>query len=102
MLFANADAGDIVPGPGMCNSAPQFDGSVIIAKFVQGLRNQLNATTTSLTITAVTQTVDFGPTDLNYTLARFNNCTSGGPLDICTFCKILDCGMFLPRLLWLG
>ena len=28
---------------------------------------------------------------LNATLQRFNNCSSGGPLDICTLCRVLDC-----------
>lgn len=35
--------------------------------------------------------VPFGPLILNATLARFNNCSSGGPLDICTLCRVLDC-----------
>ena len=59
----------------------------------------LNATTSILSITAVSQVVDFGDTDLNYTLARFNNCTEGGILDICTFCKVLRCDIrFTPPL----
>jgi hypothetical protein len=31
--------------------------------------------------------VNFGPTNLNLTLQRLDNCTQGGPLDICSICK---------------
>lgn len=35
--------------------------------------------------------IPFGMTNLNLTFARTINCTSGGPLDVCTFCRIFDC-----------
>jgi len=35
--------------------------------------------------------IPFGPTNLNITLQRLNNCTTGGPLDICRICAILNC-----------
>jgi len=93
VLFANADAGDIDPASGMCNGAPDFVGSYIIAKAIAALRSDLSNTTSNLTITAVSQIQHFGPTDLNYTLARFNNCTEGGPLDICAFCLAIRCDL---------
>ena len=42
-------------------------------------------------ITSASAIIPFGPTDLNATLGRFNNCTHGGPLDICTICAVLKC-----------
>jgi hypothetical protein len=30
---------------------------------------------------------------INFTLARFNNCTRGGPLDICSLCLVLKCDL---------
>lgn len=41
-----------------------------------------------LNITA--QVVPFGPTNLNLTLARVENCTKGGPLDICGICEVVS------------
>jgi len=93
VLFANADAGDIDPIKTMCQPQPDFIGASIIAKAIIATRESLNATTSTLSITAVSQVVEFGDTDLNYTLARFNNCTQGGILDICSFCKVLRCDL---------
>jgi hypothetical protein len=42
-----------------------------------------------------TITVPFGLTHLNATLRRFANCTSGGPLDICSLCAVLNCDLDL-------
>lgn len=42
---------------------------------------------------AFSQVIEFGPTDLNATLQRFDNCTTGGYLDICGFCDILQCDL---------
>jgi hypothetical protein len=92
VLFANSDAGDIDPGPGMCNGQPDFQGASLIAKAVVNLRASL-PTSTTVKITPVSKVVDFGPTNLNYTLARFNNCSHGGFLDICTLCAVLRCDL---------
>jgi len=40
--------------------------------------------------------VDFGHIVFNATLARDFNCTSGGPLDICTICEVLGCEWDIP------
>jgi len=89
-MFINADAGDIRPGPGMCDSAPEFKGSAIMAQNVMMLRKSIGVSN-NVHIKAATRVVPFGPTDLNATLARFLNCTHGGPVDICTFCAIFNC-----------
>jgi len=91
-LFMNGDAGDIDPGPGMCNSAPNFNGSTIMANTVVGLRSNIT-TYSTIDFEGVTQYVPFGPTNLNATFQRFDNCSTGGPLDVCTLCRILDCDL---------
>eukprot|EP01104_Vermistella_antarctica_P008034 TRINITY_DN1998_c0_g1_i1.p1 TRINITY_DN1998_c0_g1~~TRINITY_DN1998_c0_g1_i1.p1 ORF type:complete len:503 (+),score=101.27 TRINITY_DN1998_c0_g1_i1:48-1511(+) len=95
-VFMNADAGDIDPAPWVCGGQPNgtqlFTGAPYIAQHVVGVRANLT-TSTNVQIQAVAQVVPFGPTNLNYTLERFNNCDSGGPLDICTFCKFLRCDL---------
>ena len=75
----------------MCNNKPNFYGAPIIAKAVQGVYTTLTPTATGVSIKAFSQVIPFGPTDLNATLARFDDCTDGGPLDICTLCRILGC-----------
>ena len=47
----------------------------------------------NLEMVLYSQIVPFGPTILNATLARFENCTSGGPLDICSICAVLHCDL---------
>lgn len=89
-LFINADAGDVDPGPGMCTGAPNFHGSPIIADAVVSARGNLS-TTANVKLALNTAYVSMGPTQLNATLGRFNNCTSGGALDICTICRVLGC-----------
>jgi len=91
-LFMNGDAGDIDPGPNMCNDAPNFNGSGIMAKAVVSLRANITAYS-EIEIVGITHVVPFGPTDLNATLARFDNCSSGGYLDICSLCAVLDCDL---------
>jgi hypothetical protein len=90
-LFVNADAGDIDPGDGMCDNAPQFVGSGVMANEVMEVRSSLQTTQSEVQFKAFSQTVEFGLANVNFTLARFDNCTSGGPLNICTICRILDC-----------
>eukprot|EP01112_Ceratiomyxa_fruticulosa_P020747 TRINITY_DN7153_c0_g1_i1.p1 TRINITY_DN7153_c0_g1~~TRINITY_DN7153_c0_g1_i1.p1 ORF type:complete len:465 (-),score=91.10 TRINITY_DN7153_c0_g1_i1:73-1467(-) len=92
VLFMNADAGDVDPTPQTCSDPPNFTGATTIAKAIATARQSMT-TTTQLSMIANSQIVDFGPTDLNYTLARFNNCTKGGFMDICSLCAFLDCDL---------
>jgi len=91
-VYINGDAGDIDPAPGMCNNAPNFVGSAIMAEAVKNVSMSLNPSA-DLTLTAYSEQVAFGWTNLNYTLKRFNNCTTGGPIDICSLCMILQCDL---------
>jgi len=93
-LFINGDAGDIDPGDGMCDNKPSFRGSPIIAEAVVRARDSLTPST-DVTIKAYSERIPFGPTDLNFTLERFANCSTGGPLDICSLCTILRCDVNL-------
>jgi len=89
-LFINADAGDIDPTNEACSNPPDFVGSSTMANAVKEVRSSLNPTNV-VAIKASTNVVEFGPTDLNATLGRFDNCTTGGPLDICSICSVLRC-----------
>jgi len=89
-LFMNGDAGDINPNGNMCDSAPIFVGSGVIATAVANLRSSIKTYDTA-DIVGNSKYVPFGMTDLNATFSRFDNCTNGGYLDICTFCAWLDC-----------
>jgi len=89
-MFINADAGDIDPGRGMCDPKPSFTGSGLMADAVVSTRASL-VTTGNIKMTVQSQTIPFGPTNLNLTLERLLNCTHGGPIDICTFCVIFKC-----------
>jgi len=91
-MFINADAGDIDPGPGMCSPAPNFKGSQLMSDAVAKFRPTI-ATYDQVDILANSQVVPFGPTNLNITLKRFLNCSSGGFLDICTLCAFLQCDL---------
>ncbi|KJE90076.1 hypothetical protein CAOG_01451 [Capsaspora owczarzaki ATCC 30864] len=86
-LFVNADAGDIDPTGESCQN---FAGAVTIAQAVKSTRDSI-VTATNITIAAAYAEVNFGDTDMNITLARFENCTSGGELDICTICAVIGC-----------
>jgi len=89
-LFINGDAGDIDPGRGMCDPKPNFTGSALMANAVVSTRASL-VTTDQIKMTVQSQTIPFGPTNLNLTFGRILNCTSGGAIDICTFCAIFQC-----------
>jgi len=93
-LFINADAGDIDPIPeilcGCQNGDCTFSGAPKIASAVSSVRNSLKPTD-QVGISVYSEVIPFGETSLNITLQRFDNCTSGGPLDICSICTILDC-----------
>jgi hypothetical protein len=93
-LFANADAGDIDPTSETCDcvSAQKclFAGAAKIAAAVQKTRTSLEPTSDAV-LTTASAIVPFGRTRLNITLQRWDNCTSGGELDICAICRVLDC-----------
>ena len=91
-LFIQADAGDIDPADGMCDNGPDFVGGHKMFEAVQATRANIT-TGSELKLTTHADIVDFGPTILNATLARFSNCTSGGFLDICTVCEVIHCDL---------
>jgi len=72
-----------------CNNKPQYDGAPVIATAVMNTRNNINMSQ-NVTIKVAAQVVSFGETNGNLTLARVDNCTKGGPLDICTICKVVS------------
>ncbi len=84
---------DIDPTDATCNSPPDFQGAPIIAQAVQGIRSSLTPADSGIAMKAFSHVFDYGPTDLNITLQRFDNCTSGGEIDICTLCTILRCDL---------
>jgi len=90
-MFINADAGDVNPDFDVCcRNRPNFSGGPVIGKAVINARATLSPVS-SVDMTSAYSYVDFGFTQLNLTLSRIENCTQGGPLDICTICQILDC-----------
>ncbi|XP_065899909.1 neutral ceramidase-like isoform X2 [Dysidea avara] len=93
-MFINADAGDIAPSNSTCNNMPQFDGAPVIATAIMNARNNIK-TSQNVTIKVAAQVIPFGETNGNLTLARVENCTKGGPLDICTICRVLNCDINL-------
>lgn len=94
-LFVNADAGDIDPGYDTCDNAPDFNGASKIASAVEQLRSKVPTYYNDIKFQVHSEYIDFGPTELNATLGRFENCTHGGPLDICTFCNFMHCDLNL-------
>lgn len=60
----------------------------MIAKAVMDARNNLTLSE-NVDIKVAAQVVPFGKTDINLTLARVENCTKGGPLDICGICELV-------------
>ena len=92
-MFQNADAGDVDPDYTLCHGEPlNWTGPAIFGDAViAAARSLLPAPTAALS--AASQSVDFGPVNFNATLSspRFNNCSSGGPIDICSLCRVLDC-----------
>lgn len=94
-MFVNADAGDVDPAPGTCDPVPNFLASNKIAQAVAQTRSSLQFVSTGLSISSASIIAPFGLTQLNMTLSRIANCTSGGELDICTICRVLDCDLNL-------
>ena len=74
----------------MCDAGTEtpLAGGKILGDAVLSTRAQ-TATAASAGIAAASVIVPFGPTNLNVTFERFNNCTHGGPLDVCGVCKVL-------------
>jgi hypothetical protein len=93
-LFINGPAGDIQPQKSACKDAPSFAGSKTLSDAVIALRAGTQPTT-DISIETKSVVVSFGKTDMNLTLERVSNCTSGGFLDICGVCKFLDCDLNL-------
>lgn len=95
-LFINADAGDVSPDSWVCAGAPQYGGAPNISAAVMDTRSSL-LTSSNVSIQVNSKAISFGPTQFNVTLARDFNCTSGGPLDICSYCAKMDCN-FNPQM----
>ena len=76
-------------GGDTCDGKPQFKGAPVIANAVMNARNKLNMSD-NVTMAVTAQVVPFGETNLNLTLARVENCTKGGPLDICGICEVVS------------
>ena len=57
----------------------------MIAEHVEKVRSSI-PTSSSVSLQSHSVVIPFGETDLNLTLARVENCTHGGPLDICSLC----------------
>lgn len=93
-LFINGDAGDISPTDQACNNMPNYDGGHTIANTAMSVRAGLQTYTDGVIQTA-SATIEYGHTQTNWTLARNLNCTSGGPLDICSICEIIGCDLNL-------
>ena len=72
--------------PSACVGKPKFAGAPVIANEVQKVRGAIK-TSDTVGLQSYSTVVPFGETDLNLTLARLENCTHGGPLDICSLCE---------------
>eukprot|EP00762_Andalucia_godoyi_P001467 ANDGO_00225.mRNA.1 Neutral ceramidase len=91
-LFVQADAGDVSPNADACAGLPDFAGSHVFAQTVLDTRTALQSSLSSdVSIAVASQVVSFGDANLNFTFTRWENCTQGGPLDICGICKVLRC-----------
>lgn len=91
-VYLQGAAGDADPANGACDNAPEFAGAATMAQAVAQTREALKPKlSASIHVSVASHYVDFGKTQMNLTLARIENCTSGGPLDICSICKVLDC-----------
>jgi len=93
-LFVNGDAGDISPGPGVCNGAPEFPAAIQMATKIMEFRNTVKPAN-QVSFKADSKFVNFGNVHLNLSFARMANCTQGGFLNICTICEVLKCTLDL-------
>ena len=89
-LFLQADAGDVSPGGGSCDNAPNLAGGITMGNAAMVYRSQAT-TFSSGKLTAAYSRVDLGQGAMDWSLARNENCTQGGPLDICGICEAMDC-----------
>lgn len=71
-----------------CSGMPEYNGAPVIAGAVMGARNNLKMSQ-NVSMKVAAKVVPFGETNGNLTLARVENCTKGGPIDICTLCKVV-------------
>ena len=71
-----------------CSGKPDFNGAPVIASAVMAARNDLKMSQ-NVSMKVAAQVVPFGETNGNLTLARVENCTKGGPIDICTLCRVV-------------
>lgn len=91
-LFMQSDAGDVSPTGLACENAPDFNGAHVFAAAVESIRDEASSKmSVDAKISIATSIVDFGKTNLNITLQRLDNCTKGGPLDICSLCMMIGC-----------
>ena len=82
-----------------CSGKPNYQGAPVIAKAVLNARNNTKKSD-NVNIRVASQVVPFGETNLNLTLSRVENCTQGGPLDICSICRVVGGAVklfFLPK-----
>ena len=73
-----------------CAGKPNYAGAPVIASAVQRLRDDTPVTSDDVGLVSASTVVDFGETQGNLTLARVANCTQGGPLDICSLCRVVS------------
>ena len=76
-------------GGDTCSGKPNYKGALVIANAVMGARNSTKMSD-NVKIKVASQVVPFGETNLNLTVSRVENCTKGGPLDICTICRVVS------------
>jgi len=76
-------------GGDTCSGKPNYQGAPVIANAVMGARNSTKMSN-NVKIKVASQVVPFGETNLNLTVARVENCSKGGPLDICTICRVVS------------
>ena len=71
------------------NSTQAWAGVYGLAEHIATFRQTVKHTS-EVKLVVKSQVVEFGLTDLNLTLARIENCTQGGPLDICGICNFVS------------
>ena len=79
----------IITADDTCSGKPQYSGAPVIAGAVMEMRNDLKLSQ-NVSMKVAAQVVPFGETNGNLTLARVENCTKGGPIDICTLCRVVS------------
>ncbi|MDP2435452.1 MAG: neutral/alkaline non-lysosomal ceramidase N-terminal domain-containing protein [archaeon] len=89
-LFLQADAGDVSPTGEACSGKPVMAGGVTMGNAAMVFRSQAT-TFASGQLTTSYSRLDLGQGAMDWSLARNENCTSGGPLDICSICEKMNC-----------